>query len=311
MKKIDLIIPCYNPGKELINVLESASNQVVNNNWKISIILVNDASSDIKYIERVRENYPAVSIINLEKNTGRSGACDYGAKYSNAEILVFIDADCVFKNKYMIEDHRYNICNGNNVNFGKVDVKNRGNIFWDKYFKLISKKRDVQATSKNFMELTSANMGISKESYINVYGFDSDYKHYGFEDRDLIYKLIISEKNIHYSPSNVVYHKSDLSLVSICKKMMTAGQYTSGVFFNKHPLAYEKMSYSKIDVCLNSLLKLPINILWLLFNRSVGVMDSLLSVPYVPFHIKRYIVLAFSTLYFSKGTLRRCKRLNN
>ena len=89
MKKVSVIIPCYNQSQYLAEAVLSVLNSTYKN---IEIIVVNDGSSDIS-TEDLRDLVPAgVTIINQE-NLGVCTARNNGIKSSSGEYILTLDAD--------------------------------------------------------------------------------------------------------------------------------------------------------------------------------------------------------------------------
>ena len=90
MKKVSVIIPCYNQGKYLKETVDS----VLNSTYKdIELIIVNDGSDDditksvLKELEK-----QAINIINIE-NSGVCNARNIGIKAASGDYILPLDAD--------------------------------------------------------------------------------------------------------------------------------------------------------------------------------------------------------------------------
>ena len=89
---VDCIIPLFNKKNYVSKAVKSAINQKIKKFNKI--IIVNDGSTDGSdiIIENLSKKYPSIKIIN-QNNMGSSIARNVGIKNSNADFLVFLDAD--------------------------------------------------------------------------------------------------------------------------------------------------------------------------------------------------------------------------
>jgi glycosyltransferase involved in cell wall biosynthesis len=73
---------------------------------KFEIIVVDDNSTDntLKRIKKVQQKYPRLKIIELKDKpdawTGKTWASEKGYLKSRYDILLFVDADCYYKNYY-------------------------------------------------------------------------------------------------------------------------------------------------------------------------------------------------------------------
>ena len=85
---VDIVIPAYNPGRELIEAVRSCVGQSYK---KYSVIVVDDHSSiDVK---KLLWDFPSVKYIRNDKNLGPGGARNVGIKASEADCISFLDAD--------------------------------------------------------------------------------------------------------------------------------------------------------------------------------------------------------------------------
>lgn len=128
---VDCIIPLFNKKNYISSAIESAVNQKIKkfNN----IIIVNDGSTDGSdiIIEKLSKKYPSLKIIN-KINSGSSEARNVGIKNSNADYLVFLDADDQLHSKYLI-------CL-NLMKFHNPDSK----IFSTKHFNIYNNKEIIE-----------------------------------------------------------------------------------------------------------------------------------------------------------------------
>ena len=97
MKKVSVVVPCYNAAKYLKKCVEHLLCQTIGIE-NIEIILVNDASTDDgetwKLIMDYEAQYPDTIIaVCLEQNLRQGGARNVGVSYASGEFLIFCDAD--------------------------------------------------------------------------------------------------------------------------------------------------------------------------------------------------------------------------
>ena len=97
MKKVSVVIPCYNVSESLGRCMDHLTAQTIGME-NIEIILVNDASTDDgatwEAIMQYEKQYPDnVIAISLEENLRQGGARNVGISYASGEYLLFGDAD--------------------------------------------------------------------------------------------------------------------------------------------------------------------------------------------------------------------------
>lgn len=97
MKKVSVIVPCYNAAAYLDRCMEHLLNQTIGIE-NIEIILIDDASTDDgatwNVIMKYEHLFPDTIIaIPLEQNMRQGGARNVGLSYAGGEYLMFCDAD--------------------------------------------------------------------------------------------------------------------------------------------------------------------------------------------------------------------------
>ena len=95
MKKISIIIPCYNAKDYINQCISSLTNQTIGVD-ALEIIAVNDASTDntLELLLALEEQFPqSIMVINCEQNGKQGAARNIGLSYANADYISFVDAD--------------------------------------------------------------------------------------------------------------------------------------------------------------------------------------------------------------------------
>lgn len=85
---VDIIIPAYNPGKDLVDAVKSCFNQ----SFKDFNIIIVDDNSDVN-IKRLVWDFPDITLLKTPKNIGPAGARNFGIKNSKSEVISFLDSD--------------------------------------------------------------------------------------------------------------------------------------------------------------------------------------------------------------------------
>lgn len=95
MKKLSIIIPCYNEEKLISSVLEKVLLIKLENNLEKQVIIVNDGSTDnsAKAIDQFCEKNPCAISIHQQKNSGKGAAVRAALQKVNGDIIIIQDAD--------------------------------------------------------------------------------------------------------------------------------------------------------------------------------------------------------------------------
>lgn len=95
MKKISIIIPCYNAADYITQCILSLTQQTIGVD-ALEIIVVNDASTDntLECLLALEKQFPlSIMVINCEKNGRQGTARNIGLSYASADYVSFVDAD--------------------------------------------------------------------------------------------------------------------------------------------------------------------------------------------------------------------------
>ena len=96
MKKISIIIPCYNEEGNLMKLyqnLASFMNEQSEYLWQI--LLINDGSQDhtLEIIKEIRAKDERFCYIHLSRNFGKENAMLAGFDYAKGDCCIMMDAD--------------------------------------------------------------------------------------------------------------------------------------------------------------------------------------------------------------------------
>jgi polyisoprenyl-phosphate glycosyltransferase len=98
MKKMKILIPVYNDWESVFKLLENIDQQIFNCDMHVSVLIINDASTDPKprnnfYFKNLKE----IQIINMIKNKGHARCNAAGLKYidekENVDYVIPMDGD--------------------------------------------------------------------------------------------------------------------------------------------------------------------------------------------------------------------------
>ena len=189
MPKFSVIIPLYNKEKDIQNTLESLLNQTFTD---FEAIVVNDGSTDTSQyiIEEIKDT--RINLYNKE-NEGVGPTRNYGVTKAKAEHIVFLDADDYWYPFHLENVHSivekfpeanwfataYNKRHTKNLTTSMISpILNKGDNwigFIDNYF---------QYSLADALAWTSA-VGMKKEFFNALHGFDTSITHGAGEDTDL------------------------------------------------------------------------------------------------------------------------------
>ncbi|MDC7293588.1 glycosyltransferase [Butyrivibrio sp. DSM 10294] len=109
MKKISVILPCYNVEAYIDRALTSIEEQTIGFS-SLEVICVNDCSTDatLSHLQQWESKYPEnIMIIDLAVNSRQGTARNLGLEYSTCEYIAFVDSDDWLEKDYL--EKLYNI----------------------------------------------------------------------------------------------------------------------------------------------------------------------------------------------------------
>ena len=84
MKKVIILIPIYNDWQSVFKLLENIDSQITGLDAEVSVLIINDASTELKpEINFHINNLKSVQVINMKKNRGHARCNAAGLKYIN------------------------------------------------------------------------------------------------------------------------------------------------------------------------------------------------------------------------------------
>ena len=284
-KTLSIIIPTYNRKEILKKTLLSLCGQTSKD---FEVIVADDGSNDGtgELIRTLELPYPILHI--RQENSGRSAARNSGVLRSGGKILLFID-DHIITDKRLIEEHikcheKYNL-KGARVIRGKVafikdinDIPLRTGYIEEGKIEIKSNDQDP------FKNFHTNNISICRDAFLEVGGFDEDFKEYGLQDSEMGLRLKEAGYKFKSNPNAIGYiFPVGLSFEERCSRKRQIG-HSSVLFYKKHSSVYIKfmLGVHFLIIPLYYLLSFLIHILpnskmlALNYNFTKGVKDGLI-----------------------------------
>lgn len=202
---VSIIIVNYNGISHLEKCLTSLKTVDYDN---YEIILVDNNSSD-NSIGSVKNNYPEIIIIKLDKNYGFAYPNNIGARSARGQLLLFLNNDTISTPNFVSElvkimnsDPKIGICQSLLLKInGEVDSSGD---FIDNIGVAYSSQERVK-TVKAILSAKGASMMVQKDVFERLGGFDEKF-FVSFEDVDLGWRCWIMGYKVVIVPTSIVYH---------------------------------------------------------------------------------------------------------
>lgn len=298
---ISIVMPVFEEGERALAAARSLLDQVLPDTTSVEIIVVDDGSRND--IAGFFADFPdaRVRLLRLARNEGRSAARNAGAERAGGNILVFMDSDCLPLTDGFLAEHLDVLDSGHVASTGHVIGAGGG--FWERYQRDASSRRQRQHTRGYGYTGSSQNLAVLKSAFKRAGGFDIHYRHYGFEDRDLLLRLC-ELGSVAWAADATVRHLDRLKLLDVSRKMMEAGEHSAGRFATRHPDAYRLLGYAAIDARNRSWLSPVGRILGPCMPVIAKSCESALDKPWVAYSLGKAAVKVVSAVSFLYGTTR-------
>lgn len=302
MNTIDIVIPVYNDDSLLAETVNSLGSQLLPPSWSFHVHVVDDGSENEILLKDVNISTDKITLHRHTVNKGRGAACNTGVRMGDGGLVYILDSDCVLQNSHVLSSHIETLSEANaSVSCGNIYVDSAS--FWGKYQNDVALRREKSFKGGDLAAFTTANCMMARKCFIEIGGFDEAFTQYGFEDRDLLYRLISHQFEIRYCKDSSVEHKCDLTLSSVAAKLYKGGAFSSTRFINKHPESYKKMHFVKADVRYS---KWPLGMVSFLTEPltwpTIKVVDWAISKQLLPYFIAKKMVKYLSGLAYLHGT---------
>lgn len=295
---VSVVIPVYHNATRALSLADALTRQRLPDGHLLEIIVVDDGSGkESVHVLKGHQN-EALRVIALEKNSGRSNACHSGAIHARGEYLAFIDSDCEPADTTTLDAHLQGLRAGAIGSCGPIATV--GDRFWARYQRAATERRQKKHAAAGAFHATTANFVVRKDVYLQAGGFDSRYREYGFEDRDLLVRLA-QLGSIVWCPDAKVVHLDEPSLPGVLDKMRRAGGSSAELFSRDHPDAYRALGYAAIDARLHPWVRVPCALLKPLLGFASAI-DAQLDKAWLPYPVAKAVVKLLTALAFACGT---------
>jgi len=300
MRRLDIIVPAKDPRADFVEAVDLWLTQALPNGWDSHLFLVNDGSSSFNFDVLARRYAGRLTLITHVRSRGRAAACNAGMLAGTGDYVAFFDADCFPAHIDVLSNYIDMLEAGADLVYGALTSQGEG--FWGEYFRAVCARREQRFAQGDAYALTTACCVMRRELLVRVGGFDERYRYYGFEDRDLIIRLMALAPTVTFSPLSVVVHGDDLYLEDICRKQQEAGRYTSRLFRDRHPDYYARMSFALVDSRQGSVLNWVAWMLPLVLPRLLSVGRVVVESDRMPYALKALLVKLLSGASYFQGT---------
>lgn len=149
MKKVDLIVPCYNE-EQVLNIFYTETKGITDkiHGYEFNFIFVDDGSRDttLEILQGFAEREENVKYISFSRNFGKESAMYAGLKNSTGDYVLILDADLQHPPKLIVDmlqamEEGYDCCGANRATRdGDPPMRT---FFTRKFYRLVNKISEV------------------------------------------------------------------------------------------------------------------------------------------------------------------------
>ncbi|GMT48510.1 MAG: glycosyl hydrolase [bacterium] len=212
--KISILVLNYNGRKHLKECFESL---LLSEARDHEILFLDNHSRD-NSCEYMKDEFPEIRIVSLDRNYGFAKGNNLGAEKALGEYLVFLNNDTRVEKGWL--KALYDVISGgpsigvvgSKLLFyddpGKVNSAGGNIVFNGQGYDIGFLSNDIEEYNVQEEKGTvcAASMMVKKQTFIDLGGFDPCYFLY-FEDIDLCWRYWLTGYRVIYVPQSVVYHK--------------------------------------------------------------------------------------------------------
>lgn len=298
---VAVVIPNYNSSNLVRRAVDVMLEQHISPGDRFEIIVVDDGSTDDSAAVLADAFGERIKVIRLPENKGRSTGRNVGAGATCADVLLFVDSDCIPVDSAFISAHISKLGGEADVSFGAVCTP--GNGFWDRMQRHVNRVRVSRFSAGDAWVFTTQNVAVRKTTFDRVAGFDPAFDRHGFEDRDLFIRLSEAGARVSYTADAKVLHEDRITLGSVCRKFSLAGLHCARAFRQRHPSTYAQMAFARFDAGLHPWLRVVDVLSSKLVSAVAGRSNRWLEYGWLPFSLRLLAARAICGLSYLHGTV--------
>jgi GT2 family glycosyltransferase len=240
-KKLSIIIVNYQSEQYLQKCLASLFRFNLGIDFEI-VIINNDKKEKL---DKIKEEFSSIVLINSPKNSGFGAACNLGVKISQGDLLFFLNPDTEILNSFgpIINEFEQNLETGalgpkllgenGKVQEWSTGVEvSLGDLIRNNLGLPRSRKIWESLVVKETYWISGAALFIPRTVFFEIGGFDENFFMY-FEDNDLCRRIRKSGKKLFYFPKVTIRHLGGKSSQDL-RKQKAIFFASQDYYFKKH-----------------------------------------------------------------------------
>jgi len=219
--EISVVIPSYNPGKDIYHCLDSVTRQEISIPYEI--IVVDSSESDLS--AQWQKEYPEVTFMHLSSRTFPGTARSIGVEKARGRIITFTDTDCVADSEWLKniwEAHQQ----GYQVVGGSVGNGTPGSFVGTAEYLLEFNEVNPHRKAREVEVLPSCNLSIDRRIFDRYGLLENPEKG---SDTLFCYKVVSHGIKIFFTPEARILHRNRRTLRKYLLNQQALGRGSAGI----------------------------------------------------------------------------------
>jgi GT2 family glycosyltransferase len=299
---VSVVIPNWNGKKLLERNLPPLIEAMDYYGGEYEIIVVDDGSVDGS-AQFIRDTFPSIRVIRLERNRGFPIAANRGVGTAIHDLVLLLNSDIRVERDFLLPllsyfDEERTFAVSTAIMEDKNTVVTRPYVLEFKYGFL----REVFATEKNGQGLASGASGgrglFDRKKFMQLGGFDKIYSPFYYEDMDLSYNAWKQGFRMYYEPQSIVHHARQATI----GKAFSKGYIR--FIFDRNRLIFTWKNLTDFGFLFQHFLFLPFFLIWNSIRNPLIFLSFLTALMKVPTILRARRKEKASIRYGDKEVLR-------
>lgn len=278
MKRVSIIMPCYNDGAYIEEAVASVKAQTYSN---IELVIIDDGSDDPDTLAIIEKLAASGAVVLHTNHLRPAGARNAGIQAATGDYILPVDSDDLIEPTYV--EKAVQILNENakiGVVYCHADLFGEQTGPWE--------LPDYSLDKMLLDNIVFVTAMFRKQDWEAVGGYRTTMEN-GMEDYDFWLSILELEREIYQLPEILFHYR--IKPVSRTTRFMTDAsvvQQTYRMIYAQHPVLYEKYKDQYAIILRDALIEqLFLN---RAYQKSIGILEKLKKIPVIKSVIKHIIL---------------------